>query len=469
MSDNLVCNKEMPLSGFGKVSSNVIMRAVKKIHPPFYLYDESVIEQKCNAIKNMDLGPFNLEPRYAFKANSNMAIAQSIAMQGFNFDCSTLEEVLRLQMAGIPVRKVMLTSQQVPYGYDHETLKGMMKNGLKYNVCSLRQLELIAPFAGKNNIPLSIRIHPEKGGSGESLTRNTANKYSCFGVLLRDLSVALDYAYQKNVIFDSAHVHIGSGGDQIKWNDNIINELGIAARYFSNLKRISFGGGIKEGRMPGEQVADLDLLANIAKKALLSYKDKTGMEPVVEIEPGTYIVANSGYIVTEVVDKKSTGPDGYNFLILGGGCMTLNARSMCYGSQHPFYLVQKNGDILSTELKLDGCDPNGIIPVGTNCESGDGWSVEHSAEIDANGNPVLVEKIVPRVMGNPNIGDYFICGGAGAYCSSMSFSNYNSMLKVPELLLAKNGELYCIRKKESMEQLIANELGLSDFNPQLLN
>lgn len=68
----------------------------------------------------------------------------------------------------------------------------------------------------KERLKLSIRIHPGKG-SGESITRDTGSKYSCFGVHLNDLEGLLERAKQDRVEFDEIHVHIGSGGMKESW------------------------------------------------------------------------------------------------------------------------------------------------------------------------------------------------------------------------------------------------------------
>ena len=143
--------------------------------------------------------------------------------------------------------------------------------------------------------------------------------------------------------------------------------------------------------------------------------------------------------------KKQTGADGLNFLVLDGG-MELNARPLLYAAKHPFYVISRDGNLLYSEFG-EKCD-NGFqaVLVGKCCESGD------SQCLNSDGLNI------PREISEPEIGDFVLIGGAGAYCSSMSLMNYNSHVQVPEVLYTSDYELKEIRSKQTLEQLISNEI-----------
>lgn len=433
------------LNSFSKLDSKVVLAAKENYGTPIYLYDESLIIQRCKAILSMP-NAYGIGVRYAMKANSGKSLLRIISGQGLMIDASSLNEAKRAHLAGIPLKDIFLTTQEIPDGKERKDLEEMMLKGLKYNVCSMEQLQRIGDFAQANKIDLSIRIHPGVG-SGESASRNTGDKYSCFGVHLSDVDQALGYAKERSLQFTEVHVHIGSGGDPEVWRQNIDLELGIIEKYFPDCHTVSFGGGLKEGRMPGEIVADIQALGEYAKQQIEKFYEKNGRKLKMEIEPGTYIVANSGYAVTTVVDKKQTGADGFNFIIVDGG-MEINARPLIYGSQHPFYIVSKNGELLSSDYaaaSMGNSDYEAIV-VGRCCESGD------SQSLDSNHN------ILTRKMAEPEIGDILVIGGAGAYCSSMTPFNYNSHTQIPEVLFTQSGELKLIRKGQTLEQIVENEL-----------
>ncbi len=432
---------------FGNVSGPKIAAAARLAGTPHYLYDESFIVERCREVASMP-NAFGMEARYSMKANSSKALLKLIAGQGLGIDASSLNEARRARAAGIPYASIMLTTQEVPLGKDRADLERMTASGMRYTVCSLRQLELVADFAARKRRPLSIRVHPGQG-SGESATRNTGDKYSCFGVHLSDVGRALEIAREKKIVFDTVHVHIGSGGDPGKWRENVDREIGFLEKYFPDAARVNFGGGFRTARMPDETPADVKALGDYAKQRIEDLHMRTGRKLVMEVEPGTYIMANAGYLVTTVIDKKRTGPDGFQFLVCDGG-MEVNARPLFYGSRHPFYVVSREGDLLSSEFDLSGLDRDKDlrVVVGRCCESGD------SQSLDAEGH------IIARLMAEPRVGDFLVVGGCGAYCASMTPFSYNSHTQAPEVLLRSNGRLDLIRRPQALPQLTVNELPL---------
>lgn len=427
------------------IETETIIKVREEYGSPVYLYDEKLIIEKCRAVMGM-AEAFGLQVRFAMKANSNRTILNIINKQGLFIDASSLNEVKRASLAGIEFDHIILTTQEVPEGEERSSLEEMMKKGLKYNVCSLNQLKLIGDFAKENNIELSIRIHPGVG-SGESASRNTGDDYSCFGIHLSDVGQALEYAKEKEILFTQVHVHIGSGADPEMWRQNIDTELDIVEKYFPDAKTVSFGGGLKEARMPGEKSADINLLGGYAKKRIEEFYKRTGRKLKMEIEPGTFIMANSGYVITKVLDKKRTGDTGLNFIIADGG-MEVNARPIMYGSRHPFYIVSQKGELISSEFdeaSLEKSEYEAAI-VGRCCESGDSQCLDED------------DRCMQIKIGEPEIGDTVVIGGTGAYCSAMTPFNYNSHTQIPEILYTKEGELNLIRRRQTLEQMLQNEI-----------
>ncbi len=435
----------MKLNNFSQIIDEDIIAAAKNNQTPFYLYDEAQIIKKCDTALSMP-NAYGLGVRYAMKANSTKAILKTITGQGINIDASSLNEAKRAHMAGVSLDRIMLTTQEVPFGFERKELETFILKGMKYNVCSLNQYNCIKDFAIKNNVQLSVRIHPGVG-SGESATRNTGDNYSCFGVHLSNLPQLLADAKDNGIVFNQVHVHIGSGADPVKWRENIDLELSIIEKYFdSSVKTVSFGGGIKEARMPNEIMADINDLGEYAKAKITEFYEKTGIKLKAEIEPGTFIVANSGYCVTTVIDKKDTGTDGLNFVLLNGG-MEINARPLMYASKHPFYVVSKEHGLKSSEFnEEDKKSSYKAVVVGRCCESGD------SQCLDENDTPIECAMI------EPEIDDLMVIGGTGAYCSSMTPFNYNSHQQIAEIMVKENKEQVVIRKRQSLEQIVANEI-----------
>jgi diaminopimelate decarboxylase len=180
---------------------------------------------------------------------------------------------------------------------------------------------------------------------------------------------------------------------------------------------------------------DLDGVAAHVRGELESFREREGRALHLEIEPGTYLVANAGAVVATCVDVVDTGRDGYLFAKLDTG-MTEVIRPSLYGAQHPI-------DVLA-----GGLEQAAVVFVGPCCESGDILT-------PAPGDP---EALMPRWVPRPQIGDLVVVGGAGAYCAGMATINYNSYPQAPEVMLAPDGTLTLLRRRQTPEQVWQNEV-----------
>jgi diaminopimelate decarboxylase len=321
-----------------------------------------------------------------------------------------------------------------------------MSEGLVYNACSLRQLDLIADFAAESRTKIALRVNPGSG-AGESVTRNTGDNYSSFGIHGSNLDRAVGLARDRGVRIDQVHSHIGSGGDPERWRENIDRMLSIVEASFLDATLVNLGGGFRVARMPDESSADIEALGSYAKGRFRQFAARTGRRLGMVVEPGTFVVANSGCLVARVVDKKSSGRDGFEFVVLDAG-MDASTRPLLYGSRHPFYVVSRQGRLMSSEFDPELSRSGARVVVGRCCESGD------SQTLDPQGH------VMPRAMADPAIGDYVVIGGVGAYAASMSLINYNSYVQAPEVLLERSGSLRLIRRRQTLDQVVANEVGL---------
>jgi diaminopimelate decarboxylase len=178
----------------------------------------------------------------------------------------------------------------------------------------------------------------------------------------------------------------------------------------------------------------------VAEK-LRQFAEETGRQIHLEIEPGTYLVANACAVLSKVQDTVSTGANGYEFLKLDTG-MTEILRPSLYGAQHPI-------SILQADPVDQACD---YMIAGHCCESGD---ILTPAPGDPEG---LATRRLPRAC----IGDLCVIDGAGAYCAAMSAKHYNSYPEAAEVLLDTDGSPRLIRRRQAPDALWADELPLPD-------
>ena len=196
------------------------------------------------------------------------------------------------------------------------------------------------------------------------------------------------------------------------------------------------------GRMSYEKAAatDLQKVGLPIKAAFEEFAKKDGRKLKLEIEPGTFLVANAGALLTSVRDIVTTGSEGHTFVKLDAG-MTEVLRPSLYGAQHPIVSLKDGGEE----------ETGDYIVVGHCCESGDLFSC-------APGDP---EGLQQRKLKKLAIGDLVTIEGAGAYCAGMSTKNYNSFPEAPEVIVDVNGKPHLIRKRQPVEQIYANEVPYS--------
>jgi diaminopimelate decarboxylase len=396
---------------------------------PCYVYDRVTAEQAADrslAFPNA----FGLTVRYAMKANPNRALLEIFRDKGLDIDASSDFEVERALRAGFAPERIMLTSQ-VP----SPRLTEWVSRGVLYNACSLYQLERYGlAFPGRE---VTIRVNPGQG-SGATHRVNTGGPTSSFGIWHEYLDGAKAMAARHGIVIRGLHTHIGSGSDPAVWTRVVHHVLEIALQ-LPDVRTVSLGGGYKVARIQGDSETDLHVVGESARRAVLDFEKRTGRALRVEIEPGTYLVANAGLVVATCVDVVDTGKKGFLFAKLDTG-MTEVMRASLYGAQHPI-------GVAGAEAR----ERASVVFVGRCCETGDMLTPA----------PGDTAKLAPREVPRPEIGDLVLVGGAGAYCAAMSTINYNSYPAAPEVLREHDGTLRLVRRRQTIEEMTADELPAS--------
>lgn len=392
---------------------------------PLYVYSAHVILSQATKAKTAPCA-FGLTVRYAVKALSTKAILQVMEQAGLEFDCSSEYEVYRVVNAGIPGSKVSLVSQQFP-------VRPLEVAGLGAQILptSLHQLRL---YGSISSLPRSIGIRINSGlGSGSSLKTNVGGPSSSFGIWHEDIPSVLQLCTEFNLTVTKLHTHIGSGTDPTVWMRAA--ELSLALlEHFPEVRTLSLGGGFKVARIDGEVDCDMHAVGEFISEKFRRFYEQTGRKLHLEIEPGTFLVGNAGWLLTTVIDIVST--PSFTFLKVDSG-MTEILRPTLYGAQHSITIVPKRNE----EKKY--------VVVGHCCETGDLLTPASDDSFS----------LSPRLLTQAEIGDVCIIGGAGAYCSSMSTKNYNSYPEAAEVLLTPSPHL--IRTRQTLSQITQNEFPLS--------
>lgn len=248
-------------------------------------------------------------------------------IQSFLFTAFVVASSRGPSSAGFKYSDISLSTQEFP-----DFFPELVEQGLSVNACSLSQLEAFGKaFPGAD---VGLRFNPGLGSGGTGKT-NVGGPSSSFGIwheLLPQVKALVEQYDLKPV---RVHTHIGSGSDPAVWMKVSGMSLDLC-REFPSVTVLNLGGGYKVGRMAYEKSTDLEVVGTPVKKAFEDFAKETGRELKLEIEPGTFLLANSCAVVCSVqdmVETRGTGENvGHTFIKLDAG-MTEVLRPSLYAAQ----------------------------------------------------------------------------------------------------------------------------------------
>lgn len=401
-----------------------VTELVKRFGTPSYIYDAAKIIERVNDLKQFDV------IRFAQKACSNIAILDLIRRHGVVVDAVSAGEVRRALAAGYTTHGEPAPIVYTADIFDREALDLVVELGLPVNCGSPDMITQLGERAPGRNI--TLRINPGFG-HGHSQKTNTGGQQSKHGIWHTDVLDCLRRADANDVRVTGLHMHIGSGTD-LEHLKQVCDAMDKTAREVGRtLTTISCGGGLPVPYNNEQQYVDLKTYYQLWDTARKKLEDHFGHKLSLEIEPGRYLSAESGYLVSEIRAIKQMGEN--TFYLLDAGFNNL-ARPILYGSYHPMSVVAAEGDI-------DKRPENDVIVGGPLCESGDIFTQTDGGFV------------CKRALPAANIGDYLVLEVAGAYGFVMS-SNYNSKPMAAEVLIDQ-GAAHLVRKRQTFEDLIRGE------------
>ena len=395
--------------------SLLVKDLIKSYGSPLYIYSKSQIEFNWNLFKKS----FGDHPHlicYAVKANSNIAVLNTLAKLGSGFDIVSLGELERVIAAGGNPSKCVYSG----VAKNEYSIQKALEYGIYcFNVESEGELDCIDSVASSLNMtaPISIRVNP-------NVDANT-HPYISTGLAENKFGVGADIAFsmfKKAALSENLKVcgldyHIGS---QITDVSPFIEALERALELVEKLKtenilidHLDIGGGIGV-RYDQEETINIEDYLNSVTNRVDQMK--------ILVEPGRSIVGNAGIFVTKVEYLKQNNLK--SFAIVDGAMNDL-IRPSLYQSYHQAVLIDDNSKGINDTWDI----------VGPVCESTDFLAKDRN---------LTLEK-----------GDYIAIMTAGAYGFVLS-SNYNSRPRVPEIMVSGNKHS-TIRKRETIDSLYENE------------
>jgi len=395
---------------------------------PLWVYDAATIRQRIAQVSNFET------VRFAQKACSNIHILKLMREQGVKVDAVSRGEILRALAAGYTAggepSEIVFTADL----FDAATLDCVVEHGVPVNAGSIDMLHQLG--ARSPGHAVWLRINPGFG-HGHSNKTNTGGEHSKHGIWHTDLGAALAAVRQHGLKLAGLHMHIGSGVDYGHLSEVCGAMVGLVRSAHAaghDLQAISAGGGLSIPYRAGDPVVDTQHYFGLWDAARQQAEAIVGHKLGLEIEPGRFLVAESGVLLTQVRAAKDAGSN--HFVLVDAGFNELMRPSM-YGSYHALSVLRRDGATGAVQP---------TVVAGPLCESGDVFT-------QGDGGVVL-----PRELPAAQVGDLLVIHDTGAYGASMS-SNYNTRPLIAEVLV-DGGEARLIRRRQTVEELLALEQGL---------
>ncbi len=390
---------------------------------PFWAYDAAVIQQRIAQLSAFDV------VRFAQKACSNIHILRLMRSAGVKVDSVSLGEIERALAAGYQAggEDIVFTADV----FDQPTLARIAELKVPVNAGSVDMLHQLGAISPGHKVWL--RINPGFG-HGHSQKTNTGGENSKHGIWHSDLPLALAAIQQHGLRLVGLHMHIGSGVDYAHLQQVCDAMVDQVVTFGQDLEAISAGGGLSIPYRFGEEAIDTQHYFGLWNGARERIAAHLGHPVKLEIEPGRFLVAESGVLVSQVRAVKAMG--SRHFVLVDAGFSDLMRPSM-YGSYHHISVLPADGRALG-DAQVES------VVAGPLCESGDVFTQLEGGKVET------------RALPAAQVGDYLVFHDTGAYGASMS-SNYNSRPLIPEVLF-ENGDAREIRRAQTIQELLALEL-----------
>ncbi len=375
---------------------------------PLWVYDAATIQRQVQALRQFDV------VRFAQKANSNTHILRLLKSAGVVVDAVSLGEVERALAAGYTPglhnghAEIVFTADLL----DRTTLPRLVALGIPVNCGSIDMLDQLG--AASPGHPVWLRINPGFG-HGHSNKTNTGGEHSKHGIWHGDLVAALDKVRSNGLALQGLHMHIGSGVDYAHLQEvcgAMVDLVRTVKAQGLDLHGVSAGGGLSIPYTADEAPIDTAHYFSLWDAARQQIAKDLGHAVALELEPGRYLVAESGVLVAEVRANKFQGSQ--HFVMVDAGFSDLMRPAM-YGSHHGMEIIHADGTAATGPVQA-------TVVAGPLCESGDVFTQGEGG--------VVLQRDLPVAQ----VGDLLVLHDTGAYGASMS-SNYNTRPLIPEVLV----------------------------------
>jgi len=354
-----------------------------------YVYDTDTLRKYADLIQGLEAVD---RVHYAVKANANDEVLKTYREMGLAFECVSIGEVRKILelFPDTNPDKILFTPNFAPKAEYEEGLS-LEVNVTLDNIYPLKKWPEV--FEGKE---VFLRIDPGHG-HGHHKHVKTGGNHSKFGIPKFEIPEVAELIVDLDTKVKGLHAHIGSGiKDPHTWKTTavILHEV---AEELGGVEILDLGGGF--GIRENETQASLDI--EEVNKSLQQFKE-AHPEYQLWVEPGRFLVATAGVLLTKVTQLKGKGKVRYVGVNTG---MNSFIRPALYGARHTIVNLSK----------LDKPTNQTVNIVGPICESGDKLGID-------------------RLLPASDEGDVILVANTGAYGQVMS-SHYNMRKPAGEIVI----------------------------------
>ncbi|MDR2605319.1 MAG: diaminopimelate decarboxylase [Desulfovibrio sp.] len=404
---------------------------------PLYVYNENILRARCRALKALSADP-GFKVCYSTKANGNPHLLRIIREEGLAADAMSPGEIAVLRRAGFPRKDICYVCNNV----SRDELALACREADHVSVDSVSQMESFGQVNPGGEI--MIRVNPGIG-AGHHDKVITAGKNTKFGIVPDDFDAARDVLRKYRLTLIGLNQHVGSLFMDPKPYLDAAAWLLRTAERFPGIRLIDFGGGfgIPYRRHEGEKAPNMRAFGQKFDALLDAFRARTDYAGAFLIEPGRYVTAECSVLLGRVHAVKNNGPVRYVGTDIGFNVLV---RPVMYDAFHEVVVYGRQGGGAPGPERPGGesCFPAAYVQerplmtqtiVGNICETGDVSARD-------------------RELPEAAVGDVVGVLDAGAYGQAMS-SNYNQRLRPAEVLIAADGSCRLIRRRDTVEDLLA--------------
>ncbi len=394
-----------------------LLELARRYGTPLFVYDADLVRERYR-----DLFRFipygKLEIHYAMKANYQPELLRVLKSEGAGIDAVSPAEVELALRLGFPRESIIYTANNMT---DAE-FERVFSTGVTINVGSLSRLGKLAKT--HPGCRVCLRFNPDVC-DGDSANTMTGGDLTKFGILLEAADRVREIVRGGRLRVVGLHSHTGSGLQRPESvYQSMKNLMSVATREnFPHLEFMDFGGGFKVPYRPDEARIDYAAMGAEIVRIFRDFCHRYGRELALFFEPGKYLVAECGYLLTAVNTIK------HNRRRVIAGCdagFPQLIRPVLYGAYHHILNLSNPG---GAEGCYDVC--------GNICETGDRFAEQ---------------RMLPEIRE----GDVLAIANAGAYCYSMG-GVYN-LRTMPAEVVVGGGRVAAFHPRVADDELVTRIL-----------